>query len=100
MYVILISSFLVLNVHRTTYKRINTYLVIKVYFYLTSLPLGTKYLTFVTNHKFIQINDHVPAHHKFQASLRCSIGIVTNKNYKTFSNLSNISLIAGIDVTR
>jgi hypothetical protein len=64
------------------------------------MPLGKSILLLYTNHKFIQINYHGPAYHKFQASLRCSIGIVTNTNYKTFSNLSNISLIAGIDVTR
>ncbi len=101
MYVVLTSSFYVLNVHRTTYKRLNSYLLIEKSILqfdpltprekVSSLCISpiisykiTVALTIIINHPI---------------TILVSAGIVTITNFKICSILSNISLIAGVDVT-
>jgi hypothetical protein len=63
MYVILTSSFFVLIVHRTTYKKTNSYLLIEKsilqFDHLTLMYGGSILALYSTYHNFIQIYSHL-----------------------------------------
>jgi hypothetical protein len=98
MYVIFTSSFLVLFVHRTTYKKTNSYLLIEKsilqFDHLT--PMEEVSWICIPKHNFIQIRSHAPYHHKSWGSHYFSIGIASITNFKTFCYFV---IIAVVDVT-
>ncbi len=81
MYVILISSYYVLNVHRTTYKRLNSYLIIEKNTLL--FDAGTKSIfALYTPTNIIPKYSHGLSHHKSWPFHHLSIGIGTLTNFK------------------